>query len=58
MKFALKKANFMKKSGFYLKCLEKIEEIETQFDDQTHKYIKFRVFRDKARVLAILNRMP
>ena len=27
-------------------------------DNQTHKYIKFRVLRDKARVLAILNRMP
>ena len=58
IKFALKKANFMKKSGFYLQCLEQIDEIQSKFDDKTQKYIKFRVLRDKARVLAILNRMP
>ena len=57
LKFALKKANFMKKSGFYIKCLEQIEELETKCDNADDKYLKFRVFRDKARVLSILNRM-
>ena len=44
----------MKKSGFYSIALEKINKIEPQSDH----YLKFRILRDKGRVLAILNRMP
>ena len=44
----------MKKSGFYSIALEKINKIPPQ----TEHYLKFRILRDKGRVLAILNRMP
>ena len=52
-KFQLKHANFMKKSGFYSIALKKINKIPAQTDH----YLKFRILRDKGRVLAILNRM-
>jgi hypothetical protein len=45
----------MKKSGFYSIALEKINNIPAVTDDH---YLKFRILRDKGRVLAILNRIP
>ena len=69
-RFVLKEANFLKKSGFYYKALEMIDTLLDYMDEELkaesslklkHKampqlQLKFRVHRDRARVLALLNR--
>lgn len=50
----MKYANFFKKSGFYGEALQRIEKLESEnIQDQG---LLFRVVRDKARALSILNR--
>ena len=54
-KFNLKYANFYKKSGFYVEGLQRIEKLESE--DIQDEGLKFRIVRDHARVLSILNRV-
>ena len=53
-KFHLKYANFYKKSGFYVEGLQRIEKLESE--DIQDEGLKFRIVRDHARLLSILNR--
>jgi len=50
----LKYANFFKKSGFYGEALQRIEKLESE--NIQDRELLFRVVRDKARALSILNR--
>ena len=59
-KHELKYANFLKRSGYYTKATELIVTLENKIyliGDNFEKEFKFRVMRDKARALAISNRV-
>ena len=59
-KHELKWANFLKRSGYYTKATELIHTLENKVylvGDDFERDFKFRVTRDKARALAISNRV-
>ena len=56
VKFKLKFANFLKKGGFYDKAYEQVQAIEAESRQLGDKLFLYRLLRDKARILAILNK--
>lgn len=59
-KHELKYANFLKRSGYYTKATDLILKLENKVylvGDDFGREFKFRVTRDKARALAISNKI-